>query len=348
MTDSIEAVATARRRAGFTLIELILVMLILSIVVGGGLGVFASLDTGKREAAGLVRNVLRTAQNTSIASQAPARVRIDPALGEIVPEVLEVVGTWHFERRPGSGNDGAGVMGGGNGMDGGADEGLLYEDGYIGSCLSFTDALGRTASVPVHHDPAFNFRRGFSLECAVRYEGSGGGRLLTIGSTLTLEVGRSLELRGRFTAAKDQEGRYERGSTVTVQSEPGALQPERWARVRLRYDRETFSLEVDGLVVAEIPETAEVWEVDGPLLLSDERRPFPGSLDNLVIRAVVSEDAAKLPETVRFAPECARAVYFDAGGALDRQRHPEPARVVLEYEDGSRSEIAVGLYGQVE
>ena len=55
-----------------TLLELILVMMVLAIVMGGGLGLFAALDVGKRQATGLVKNVLRTAQNSAIARQSPA------------------------------------------------------------------------------------------------------------------------------------------------------------------------------------------------------------------------------------------------------------------------------------
>ena len=58
-----------RRTVGVTLLELLLVMMILAVVVGGGLGMFAALDLGKRQAAGIVKNVLRSAQNSARPSE---------------------------------------------------------------------------------------------------------------------------------------------------------------------------------------------------------------------------------------------------------------------------------------
>ncbi len=318
--------------------ELVLVMLLLAIVVGGGLGMFAALDLGRHQANGLVKNVLRSAHNTAIASQAPARVVIDPASGRLWAEALQVVGTWHFEGRR---------LTGAFQLDGTADPELFVDDGYIGGALSFAGRIGAVAEVPVQHDPAFDFTDGFAIECAIRWEDVGGGRLLAIGSTCALELGGAGQVRGRFTAATLESGRLRRGGRAVVQSSPGAVAPERWTRLRLQYDRRALVLEVDGVVVASLAETAPVWEVDGPLVLSDARRPFPGSVDALVVSAVVADEGAYLSETVRIV-EAPATVYFEAGGGLDRRRHPEPVRIVLAHEDGTRDTIGVGFYGTVD
>jgi len=336
----------AHEGAGVTLLELVLVLLVISVVVGGALGMFAALDLDRRQTSGLVKNVLRSAQNTAIASEAPARVRIDAQAGRLWAEALAVVGTWHFEDRR---------MAGAFELDGAADPELFVEDGYIGDALSFGGRLGTVAQVPVQHDPAFDFEDGFSVACAIRWEDAGGGRLLSIGSTCALELGGAGQLRGRFTAAAAGaapgagagRGRVRAGPRVTVQSEPGVVAPERWTRVRLAYDRRELVLEVDGAVVASVPETAPVMGVDGPLVLSDERRPFPGSVDALVVSAVVAQEPAALGDTVRLV-EAPDVVYFAAGGGLDRRLHREPVRIVIAHEDGTRETIGVGFYGTVE
>lgn len=327
-----------RARAGVTLLELLLVLFILSIVIGTGMGMFAALDLGKQQAAGLVKNVLRSAQNTAIASQAPACVRIDPATGTLTAEALHVIGTWHFENKR---------LGGAFGLDGQVDPELFVEDGYIGEALSFTDRVGSAGTVPVDRDAAFDFYDGFAVECVVRKEGVGGGRLLSIGGAIAIEVGRAGDVRGLFTPIVGEAGEERPGpSPVVVQSLPGVISAERWSRLRLHYDRTELVLEVDGVAVAKTPETAPVWHVEGPLVLSDLRRPFPGSLDNLVISTVVADDAAVLPERVTIAAPA--AVYFGPGGGLDRGRHREPVNLVLDYEDGSQETIGVGFYGTVE
>src|SRR5262245_33568151 len=94
------------RKLGFTLLELLLVMAILAVVAGGAMGMFAALDVGKRQAAGLVKNSLRSAANSAIARTAPARVRIDAKQGTLTPMALTVVGTWQFERHALAGNSG--------------------------------------------------------------------------------------------------------------------------------------------------------------------------------------------------------------------------------------------------
>lgn len=331
-------------RAGLTLLELLLVMAILGLVLGGGLGLFAALDLGKRQAVGLVKNVVRSAQNTAIATQAPARVRIDTKDGEaggwLRAEALRVIGTWHFEGRDVKGF----------GMEGAAPGELFSEDGFVGEALRFVGAFGEAAVIPVNLDPAFDLTDGFALECALRWEDAGGGKAVAIGSSVALELGRTGALRGRFRAAVEGAGagQARRGAPVVVETPPGALSPERWSVVRLAYDREELTLTVDGVPLARTVETAPVWQVEGPLQLSDGTRPFPGSIDALVVSAVVADEPVVLPETVRFGKGTPALVHFAAGGGLDRRRHPEPVRIGLVFDDGTEALVAVGMYGTVE
>jgi hypothetical protein len=76
--------------------------------------------------------------------------------------------------------------------------------------------------------------------------------------------------------------------------------------------------------------------------------PFPGRIDSLVLGAMVAGEPAVLPETVRFAAGVPRTVQFVASGGLSRAVHREPPRIALEFEDGSRQTLVVGLYGTVE
>jgi len=332
----------APARAGVTLLELILVMFILAVAVGGGLGMFAALDLGKNQAASLVKNTLRAAQNTAIATQAPARVRIDREKGQLWPETLRPVGTWHFEKKR---------LQGGNDLLGTANPELFVPDGYIGDAISFTDRMGESAEIPVDLDPAFDFTDGFVVECVIRQEGVGGGKLLSIADHVKLELGQGGILRGSFRARVDKTTgnvtSATRGGTPSVLSGPGVVSPERWTRVRLSYDRQELALFVDGVRVATRPETVQVWKIDGPLVLSDERRPFPGSVDNLVISAVLVDDPATLPETVQIVSAPA-VIRFTPGGGLDRREHTAPPEIVLGFEDGSREIVGVGFYGTVE
>ncbi|MCP4069059.1 MAG: hypothetical protein GY741_12330, partial [Phycisphaeraceae bacterium] len=151
---------------------------ILAIMLGGGLGVFAALDVGKRQAVGLVKSVVRSAQNEAIATQSPARVRIDPDAGTLYAETLRVVGTWHFEERQ---------LDGAFGLDGGVRDCSFITDGYLGDALCF-GGTGSFAEVQVKHDPAWDFRYGFAIDLVLRWDGGGGGRLLRIGNSIGIEI----------------------------------------------------------------------------------------------------------------------------------------------------------------
>ena len=126
-------------RGGFTIMELMVVMLIMGLVLGAGIGAFASFDPGSSAARGLVANALRQARNEAVAHRAPARVAFDPETGSMRSEGYRVVGTWRFEEEslPGAG----GVDGFPDGFPGT----ILSDDGFIGRALDL-DLGGRRRS----------------------------------------------------------------------------------------------------------------------------------------------------------------------------------------------------------
>jgi hypothetical protein len=101
-------------------------------------------------------------------------------------------------------------------------------------------------------------------------------------------------------------------------------------------------------VAASLDQDAFVWDTDGPLTLSDEKYPFPGKIDALVLGTMVAGEPAALPDTVTFSGDSAPVVQFLPGGALDPEVHRDPARIGLEFQDGSRVTVVVGFYGTVE
>ena len=332
--------AGQNHRSGMTLLELLLVMCILGMVLGTGVGIFASLDFGKRQARGYVKNALRSAQNSAIHRQAPARIHIDRERGVLTAEAMQVVGTWRFEDQ-----SLAGALGMGGVLSGGA---RFVEDGFLGDGLYLSGVAGTQAEIPVKTDPAFDFRAGFSIECALRRGGTGGGQAVVVGNIAGLDVGNDGRLRGWFIPRVVEKGEEKPGGRVLVESEPGLARPDEWLRVRLEYDRSALTLTADGVPVAVLDETAEVWDLDLPLLLSGKGFPFEGTLDDLVIACVVASDEVPLPETVRFGADTPTDVWFAAGGGLDPSRHAAPVVLTLEYEDGQRESLFVGAYGTVD
>jgi type II secretory pathway pseudopilin PulG len=323
-----------------TLVELLMVMVLMGLLLGGAVGLLANIDLGRRAATGMVQNVIRSARNSAQARGAPARVRFDPVGGTIVAEAMEIVGTWHFEE------DSLPGAFGHNGINSG---GVLVEDGWIGRALSFAGRGAASAEFPVQSDPSFEFSQGFALECAVRIEDTGGGQLVKLGGSIGLDVTGQLGVRGWFLPlVTDTAGVERAGGKVYADTPPASLRPGRWHRVRYEYDRRTARLLIDGVELGRAELEAAVWTTDGPLLVGDAQRGFPGSLDNLVVGAVAASDVIEMPETVRFAADVPPVVRFDAGGHLDREVHPGPIEFHLEFEDGDRIPLRIGMYGTVE
>lgn len=328
-------------QAGFTLVELLIVMMLVALLLGLGLGVFANLDVGGRVALGSVQNVLRSAHNWAVARIAPARVVLDSAAGTLRAEGHQVVGTWHFEEES---------IRGALGIDGVRFGGEIVPDGYQGHALSFVgQPAGAHVDFPVQNDPAFDLTQGFSIRFALRPTSGRGGELLEAGRVIAIETSGDGSLKAHFVAQRaDLEATGGRGGRVTIATEPGALSANRWSIVELTYDRVHFTLRVDNQIAAYVGETAPVSRAEGPLVLSPSEVAFPGMLDALVVSVVVVDEATELPKGVALAKNSPREIVFQAGGGLDRQIHRDPVRLVLEFEDGRKETVQVNLYGTVE
>lgn len=330
----------ATSRSGFTLMELLVVMLILGMLFGIGVGTLASLDLGKQAARGALLNVIRSARTSAVARGAGSRVRFDAPTSSVRAEGIAVLGTWHFEREA----TGAGLYEGEN------RGGKLIDDGYIGRAISFSGARpGSTLEVQVQQDPGFDLSLGFTIECALRWDGSAAGRPLNVGNVVGLEVTGAGSVRGWFIpVARNKEGDEIAGGRTSVDSEAGALAPHRWVRVKLDYDRRALRLYLDDLEVGRAEETGKVWKLGGSLRICDPKTGFPGDLDRLVVSAVTSTSEYTLPETMHFDTDVPDEIRFAAGGYLDRELHEQSVVLHLIDQKGGRQTLRVGLYGTVE
>ena len=308
-------------RSGLTLLELLLVLSIIAVVLGSGFGAFAALEPGVEQAAGVVKSVLHSG---SRAGRDGARVRIDVAGERLWAESFRTVGTWHFE----------GDLRGALGLDGIGRDTDYVADGWVGRALALTGEGSSTVGIPVMQDPSFDPRLGFAIDCAVRRDGPGGGRVIDLGA--------AGDVRGRFTPADDT------GGAVVLRSPPGLVEPGRWTRLGLRYDGTRFSLTIEGLVLDSLEVAGEVAALRGPLVLSDPAHPFAGALDALVVRMLSADEPSSLPDGVRFGADTPAEVVFDGGGRLSRARHSGPVVVRLIDRRGAERRVIVGVHGTVE
>lgn len=327
--------------AGFTLVELMIVMSLIAVLLGLGLGVFSKLDMGDRVAVGSVQNVIRSAHNWSIAQGTGARVRIDSSAQTIRAQGFLIVGTWHFETEPYTGAfDIEGASAGGH----------QVTDGFEGQALSFDGETGRPHVVfSVKQDPSWTFTEGFALRCALRTSGNGGGSLIDLGGAVGIETTADGAIKAFFIAQRsDDEQKQGRGGRVAMATGPGLLTPHRWARISVEYDRHMFTIIVDGQPAARLDETAPVERLEGNLVLSPSQVAFPGDIDNLVVAAVVDGDVSELPHGIAFTKDTPAEIVFEAGGGLDRTVHKDAVKVGLDFGDGRKETVLVNLFGTVE
>lgn len=349
------------RTAGVTLIELLMVIALIAIIFGSGLGMFAGLNPARRATVGLVQNTLRSAHNSSVARQAPARVRFDLASKRKDPDAklqpdtmtaagMRVIGTWHFEDDQ---------LRGAFGLDGVNLGGYLVDDGFQGKALSFNGAAPESRiEIGVHQDPAYDFRYGFDIGLALRPERKQGARVLTLGDSVKIETTSRGGIVAYFRAeAVSESGIVSAGAWTVFRTEDRLLQTGAWTRVRVVYDCRVMNVYIDGAPVQpmvagelapELEANAHVWKINSGLILGGGQVPFPGAIDQLIVSTVAASETISIPAGTNLADDTPLEIVFAAGGSLDAAVHTKPLVLTVVFDDGTTEDIYVGLYGTVD
>ena len=339
--------APFHKSQGLTLIELLFTMVILSIVLGLGVGALTGLKAPSQQNTGLVRSVLRAAANQAVSHEANCAVTFDQAAGAMYPTELRVVGTWHFEDTK---------LNGAFGLNGSGPGVRIVDDGYIGKAISL-GANGVEANFAVRRDPAFDLTEGFVVEIALRDPVGKGGRVLHIGHMVGIDLEPGGVVRGwiapDFSTEKQvtetTEAQAARATHLFVESARGTVLPGAWLRVRLEYDRTKLTLSVDGAQVDELTSEAPVRKLVGDLgLSSKERTGFRGDVDKLVVSAISAMEPVLLADDAVFTKGTPDRVVFHGGGGLDPSVHSRPLEIGIEFIDGQRDTVQVGILGTIE
>lgn len=314
-----------------TLLELLMVMTIIGIVFGLGVRAFSGMDLGRGADADLLRGALRATRAAALAERHPASLAVitdqETKRESLVVHRMQTLGTWHFERNDGRGTEDltAAPVGGARQID----------DGHIGRGLGFFRA-GREARAVIALDtvPTFDLSAGLSLEVFVRLEGSNGGTILRLGTNPAiagLETGDGGSLRGWVAPTYfDATGRQLVGGRVDLDLPRGTLIVGRWTRIVLSYDRVLVRLVVDDFLAGVRAADGPLAPLEGGLTLGGAPVPFEGSIDSLVVRAVVASDPLPMSSTLVWPEGAPRRVLFDADGSLDTVLHGgNPFSIVL-------------------
>jgi len=321
------------RVAGFTVLELLVTLALISLVMGVGVGVFLNLTPSSTLSAGnaLVESLLRSARNFCRAHDTEAVVVADFDRHEVYALALRAVGQWHFED---AGTTGA------FGRDGTIADSKIVEGGTVGKCLR----PGKRGEVDCGVSVAFDPTEGIGLFADVRPERDEPGTIFAKGGGYWLSIDKDFHLHGGVGVSDS--GRSEARSAVQAESGDIRLVPERWARVGLIYNGVDLRLYINAMEVARVQEGRKMCpDPEARLRISAAERPFPGLIDEATVYAVSGGDRRQLPKGVVLA-EGDRMIRFDATGRLDPRFHLKPAVLVLKGQNRT-ARIEVGLYGTV-
>ncbi|MFQ5749601.1 MAG: LamG-like jellyroll fold domain-containing protein [Planctomycetota bacterium] len=298
---------TACRSAskGFTLLELMLVLLVLGLVAGlSSLGL-QRIDPGSRGVQATVRAFLETTRDQARRTGRPAGIELvaGPSEAEggtrLVRHLYRTVMEGSFEPgRPGPKRwrlDPPARIGGGGRFGGGLD---LRGGG--GAALS---AAG-----------SFVFPDGFSVEFDFLPAGAGGGTLLDWKGLLAVRITRGGGLGVELRSGKEEEILLTRFSLSG-----GAVRPDQWHHLRLTTTRGRADLFLDGRLAGTKPVAGTFPSPEAPLYLGDPEQTFHGRLDEFVLQARVREESPPLPAGVTVEMSAPR-ILFDGRGRLQDPR----------------------------
>ncbi len=329
--------AGLRSAAGYTLMELMLVLTLMGVLMGFGIGAFVSL--GKRTAyeqtlastTGLVNKV----KNAS--SRFPAALVTDPAERRIYGRTEQILQELHFEPRRGDGEALDDFAKGIGGLDVDVIGGdLLPEGGRVGGGLKVTGG-----GVDCGNYAAYDVEDGISIELWIQPETVGMAQLVEKGDAFNVAILPSSSGPGRIRvrmSVRDMGDREE----ISHEAEIPRVRAGKWMGIIVGYDRSEITVRTDDgfgpVLRGSFPETRPLYtDPDASLRVATD---FVGVIDDFRFGGVRVEDPVLLPAGVYLAGN-ATTLHFSSG-KLDPRKHPGVVRIFL----GSKEEKAVIEIGQ--
>jgi prepilin-type N-terminal cleavage/methylation domain-containing protein len=308
------------RAAGFTLIEMLLVLSIMGVLMGISIGAFQHSVPARALARNAVIDSLRQARNFAMQENAPALVRLEK-IGDDPPTVTAIgkktVGTWHLE-----GTDLEGFPQAAHG------EGVEEEE---------SGALGRAARLSVEGSswldfgisPSFDTTYGCACELFLRADAPKNQPLLSKGKGFVLRSDSDGSLKLTVRVRDHDEKGDPRDTFRSVETGRTVLVPHRFVKIAASFDGMSLRLAVDDVVVGEVLLEKPVpfsFDRDAPLLFGSYEQPAGVAVDELkwaiydgTTQELRDMDLKEPRSIVRFAPD----------GSLDPQFHQGPVDLVL-------------------
>jgi prepilin-type N-terminal cleavage/methylation domain-containing protein len=314
------AARRAARAAGFTLIEMLLVLSIMGVLMGIAIGAFRRSIPAQALARNAVLDALNQAKLFAMQENATAFVRLESAPPD-PPTVTAIgkrtVGSWHLEGDDLEGFPQAAVG-----------EGLSEEErGAIGKAVRLS-ATG-ASFLDCGNSPSFDSPFGAACELFLEFDAPRNEPLLSKGKAFVLKSDSdgSLKLTVRVHD-KDEHG-DPRDTFRTIESGRPVLVPGRFCKVAASFDGMSQRLSVDDVVVADwllVKPFPYAFDRDAPLLFGSYEQAAAVAVDELKW-AIYEGHTQELREIELKEP--LSIVRFGPDGTLDPQFHQGPAELLL-------------------
>ncbi|MDA1260360.1 MAG: prepilin-type N-terminal cleavage/methylation domain-containing protein [Planctomycetota bacterium] len=301
------------RSRGFTLLEMMVVMILLGIVAGLGFAGFDKMDPGSRGLQVSLETFLEATRDRARGSGQEVRVQILPADEEhgarIVRAVFQPAMEAGFEPQFSARERIA--------LEGGA---RLGEPGRCGGGLSFEEGgraklEGRGGRVETTN--------GFTLEFDYMLPEAAAGKLFEWEGLLELEFRRGGGLGVRLRA-----GDGEFLAWVQLEAPPESMRLGRWQHLRFTAADGRARLWIDGEIAAVDTIGPALGVPTDTLAFGAEDSSFRGRVDEVLLWSRVLEEGAEVPEILKLelsSPE----IVFDRHGRLDAASHADAVSVRL-------------------
>lgn len=318
------------RTPGFTLMEMMVVMVITAMLLGFGIGIYSGMGKGLSARAVLrgVRSAITRTRNFARKEGCDSFLKLDAGANQICGMGRRTVGLWHFE------DD---LTTGAFGLNGTVLGGELVPHGAVGNCLDFGEEGGM---VDCGGSPVFVPIDGIVVEAYVFIQEHGEKSIV--------------EKRGSYSLATTQDGNLEGaiwvgeyGERVQVTGEGAVLPLSRWIQVAMVYDEAELVVSVEGIVRGRVRESRKLSpSVDANLTVGSENRPFRGRIDEVKVSTLVADSALSLPQEASLLGE-SRRIVFNSAGWLHPEYHRGPATLCIQTPSGLKR-LTVGILGLVK
>lgn len=305
--------AGAHRTRGFTLLEMMVVMILLGIVAGLGFAGFDRMDPGSRGLQVSLETFLEASRDRARGSGQEVRVSLQPALAEEPAHLVRHV----FRSSLEAGFEPRFAFREGVSLAGGA------RLGQLGRCGGGLDLSEGGSAVIEGRGGNAESGSGFTLEFDFLVSESSAGRLADWEGLLSCEFRRGGGLGVRLRA-----GEGEFLSWVQLEAGPEYLRLGRWQRLRFTAADGMARLWLDGVLAASDSIGPVLGQPTSSLRFGSDESTFRGQVDEVLLWSRLQETGPEIPEMLDLVLG-APALIFDRHGRLSAAAHPTGVPVKL-------------------